>query len=213
MNFIYDIILNFTSNDIYYDFYEWKNDDNLVNFKKIPIFHVDSNFIDNFIYSEVVVDREFLKSIKGLTLVNKKLQNKYLHVCLLSNGFKTIGVRFNSKGKKIGISSMLIDEEYDCNQKALKIKKMKFAYKNNSIFNNKYILRDDYYKKKYLRKEIKKIYKNNNYSKLRYLYYDFFNELSDNYSFMYKKLINSLDNYTYKHNCLYNILKRDIKVK
>ena len=67
MNYIYDIILNFTSN--YFDFYEWKNEDILINFKKIPLFHVNSDVINDFIYYDIEVDKSFLNSIKGRSLV------------------------------------------------------------------------------------------------------------------------------------------------
>ena len=34
MEYIYDIVLNF--NDCYYEFYEWKSTDKIINIKRIP---------------------------------------------------------------------------------------------------------------------------------------------------------------------------------
>ena len=36
MEYVYDIVLNFM--DKYYDYYEWKKKDRIINIKKIPLF-------------------------------------------------------------------------------------------------------------------------------------------------------------------------------
>ena len=41
MDYIYDIVLNF--NDDYYEFYEWKQEDKIINIKKIPIYKIPTN--------------------------------------------------------------------------------------------------------------------------------------------------------------------------
>ncbi len=207
MNFVYDIILNFSCNNLYYDFYEWKSDDILINVKKIPILKVSSNTLNDFINYEIEVNKDFLNNVCGKSLVSKKEQNKYLYICLLSNSDKTIGVRFSRNGKMIGISSLIIDEEKDCNESILNNKLNNIKYKKNKKVGNKYILRDDFFKKEYLKKEIIEIYKHNSVNKLRYLYYEYFNKECDNSYDMYKELINSLNNYDDRHNYLYKLLK------
>ena len=53
MNYIYDIVLNF--NKLYYDFYEWKESDNLLNFRKIPLFKIDDKDYNAYNYNGVTI--------------------------------------------------------------------------------------------------------------------------------------------------------------
>ena len=43
MNYIYDIVLNF--NKELYEFFEWKDDDNLINIRKIPLIKINDDII------------------------------------------------------------------------------------------------------------------------------------------------------------------------
>ena len=210
MNYIYDIILNFSNGNLYYDFFEWKSDDNLINVKKIPIFYVSKNTINDFINSDINVSANFIKNIHGKSIMSKNDQNKYMFICLLSDKEKTIGVRFSSNGRKIGVSSMLIDEENDCNTSNSNNYIINYIKKKTN--NNFFISRDEYLKKKYLKKEIKKIYYDCNYNKLKYLYYEFYNEIIDDNDIMYKSLIDSLNDYSDKHNILYDLLVLNTKI-
>ena len=40
MNYIYDVVLNF--NKEFYEYFEWKKKDNIINIKKIPVFNVSN---------------------------------------------------------------------------------------------------------------------------------------------------------------------------
>ena len=62
MIYIYDVILNFTDN-YYYEFYEWNKNDNLLNFKKIPIIYVNNKVLDDFIKNMIRINKTFLKKI------------------------------------------------------------------------------------------------------------------------------------------------------
>ena len=55
--------------------------------------------------------------------------------------------------------------------------------------------------------KINDLYKNNDYEKLSYLYYEYFNKIENNKEEIYNNLIKSINNFNYKHNVLYNILK------
>ena len=61
MKYIYDIILNF--NESLYEFYEWKDDDNIEYIKKIPIVKVAESVFSDLKNNEFVVDDEFLNTI------------------------------------------------------------------------------------------------------------------------------------------------------
>ena len=63
MDYIYDIVLNFQNQ--YYDFFEWKNTDKVINIKKISVYLVNDEDYLNLKYNDVILDRENLtKQIK-----------------------------------------------------------------------------------------------------------------------------------------------------
>ena len=47
----------------------------------------------------------------------------------------------------------------------------------------------------------------NDYEKLSYLYYEYFNKIGNSKEEIYNNLIKSINNFNPKHNILYNILK------
>ena len=206
MNYLYDIILNFTDTNLYYDFYEWKQDDKLINIKKIPVFKVDKKIISEFINYNIKVDKSFLKKIEGKAILSKK--DKYDYICLLSNTEKTIGVCFDNNGKLLYISSMLIDEENDANTLSKKLTNNKITYKKNKKNKINYtMLREDYIKRLFIEKKIKNIYNNQNFNELKYLYFEIFNKIDNDYNSMYKDMINGLNSYVdEKYNSLYEVL-------
>ena len=46
MKYAYDVVLNF--NDEFYNFYEWDTDDTIAYVKKIPIYKVTNDIINDF---------------------------------------------------------------------------------------------------------------------------------------------------------------------
>ena len=96
MTYVYDIILNFTDN-YYYDFYEWNVKDNIINVKKIPLFRVDKNTLNDFINYKIKVNKSLLKQIDNKSIMNKKYKDKYIYIALLSSGEKSIGLCFEYK--------------------------------------------------------------------------------------------------------------------
>ena len=53
MDYIYDIVLNFQNN--YYDFYEWKSTDKVINIKKILVYKVNNQEYLNLKYNEIIL--------------------------------------------------------------------------------------------------------------------------------------------------------------
>lgn len=107
MNYIYDVVLNF--NKDYYNFFEWYKSDNIINIKKIPFFLVDNNTYTSMKYNIIIVDQDFVRSIKDKTSTYTKL--KVGPSCLITNGKEAMGLLFNDKGNLIKRSSLLLDEE------------------------------------------------------------------------------------------------------
>lgn len=191
MIYIYDIVLNYTNN-YYYDFYEWDVKDNLVNIKKIPLIKVDKLTIDDFINNKVKINKRFLNEIKDKSIFLKKDKNKYDYSVLLSDSIKGIGVCFDKNGNVKYISSMLLDEEDDANRRVLKEKEKKLDYIILGSYNNQ-ILRCDIDKKNKIIKEIKNDYVNKKIDKLKYIYYEIYNELSNDIDVIYNRITNEID--------------------
>ena len=203
MNYIYDIILNLT-NSYYYDFFEWEKNDNLVNIKKAPVIRVNIETLKDFINYKIKVDKKFLTLIENKSMTFKK-QNNYKYLVILSNIEKSIGIVFLENGTILYKSSMLLDEEVEANNIASK-KIYKINYQRLELNNNYLTLRCDLEKKKYMLNEIKKIYKNKEYERLKYIYYDIFDKVDDNVT-MYKKIIDYL-NETLFFDDIYECIKK-----
>ena len=65
MNYYYDVLLNFLDTNIY--FYEWDNLDNIEYYKRVPLIQVNSKTLKDFINNNIVVEKEFLDTIKILS--------------------------------------------------------------------------------------------------------------------------------------------------
>ena len=189
MNYIYDVVFNFTNN-YYYDFFEWDKKDNLVNIKKAPLIRVDSKTFLDFIDYKIKVDKSFLSLIENKSMSFKKNEN-YKYLVVLSNKEKCIALVFRENGLILYKSAMLLDEEEEANQ-LVSEEIFKIKYKKLEQYNNYFTLRGDIEKKKYMLKEVKKIYNNQEFDRLRYIYYDIFDTFSDNIT-MYKEILNYLN--------------------
>jgi len=92
MDYIYDIVLNFQSN--YYDFYEWRETDKIINIKKILVYKTnDENYL-NLKYNEIILDNQLLP--------------KQTKMFLVTNGVEVMGIMLDNQGKLIKRSSLLL---------------------------------------------------------------------------------------------------------
>lgn len=109
MSYIYDVLANF--NDCFYDFFDWNENDNIVHIKKLPILKVNIDFFNKVKSYDVLVDSVLLQKIYRRTDFFGINKSKYNYVCCLCDGREGIIVNFDSKGNVLGRSSLLIDEE------------------------------------------------------------------------------------------------------
>ena len=198
MNYVYDIILNF-SDSFFYDFYEWDVNDNIINLKKVPIIKVNKNTIYDFINYKIKIDKNFLSTINNKTIFLKKDKNKYNYICILSDGKKSIGICFYKNGFVLYKSAMLLDEEDEVNKMVVNQKEININYKKYEYNSNK-ILRCDIKRKKEIIKELNREYKNKEYDKLKYIYYEIYNKQSNDIESIYNTLINNINDYLNKIN-------------
>ena len=192
MIYIYDVLLNFTDN-YYYDFYEWMDNDNYINVKKVPVIRVNKKTIEDFVNYKIKVNSKFLKRINNKSIFLKKDKEKYNYTVILSCGIKSIGVSFNEKGLINYISSMLLDEEEDTNRIVINqneeiIKYKKYKNKRSNI------LRFNMAKKKEIIRELKEEFLNKEYDKLKYIYYEIYNKIDNDINYIYNKILSDIDN-------------------
>ena len=208
MIYIYDIILNF--NSVFYEFYEWDSKDNLTFIRKIPLVKVDTNFINDILTKKVVIDDQIVLEITNkCEITSCKKANKIKYACLFTDSLKVIGVILNDKKQIIKVSDLLLDEANDVINISKRTNIRSITYNILENKNNEFFLTKKEIKiKNYLQDEIQNIQNKKDFSKLSYLYFEYFNKIPDNNCDISKELLNSFkNNLTTKHIELYELLK------
>ena len=204
MDYYYDVLLNFQEK--YCMFYEWDKDDVIDYIKKIPLYHVDQKTLQHLICKIIQVSSSFLKEIENKT---KLKQNNYLkYTAIFSDGKNSIALEFNDDGLCINKSSLLLDDEVNISEFMYNISISKLDYKiiKEDVLNKE--TRQELKIKNILKIEINNMYNNQEYSKLKYIYLEWFNELLDNIDKMYENMINKLnDHLTMKEYNIYELIK------
>ena len=212
MNYMYDILLNFTSSKKVYEFFEWESTDVIINVKKIPIFKIAKETLWDLLNYRIKVDKSFLKKIENTSIVYKQNKKRFKHLAIFSDGSKAIGINLNDNGTVEYKSSMLLDEEEEATYIAEKLQLEKLEYqKLEKLKKEEFITRKEEEEKNFLLKEINLLYKNNDLEKLKYLYIEYFDKKEENIDNIYNKLITSLDSIDEKHEELYQLLKLTCK--
>jgi len=189
MDYIYDIILNFQNN--YYDFYEWKPKDKLINIKKILAFKISNEDYLNLKYNDVVIDNQTLP--------------KYTKMILVTNGEEVMGILLDQTGKVIKRSSLLFEEADEVLEeisilKSLKINYIKNNYKNHIISN-----RVEEEKIKFLEDFFSEVNQVKDEYLLKYIYYDIYSKEEPNTNIIYKQLKSLINT---NINKIYNSIKK-----
>jgi len=188
MNFIYDILVNF--NEDLYDFYEWNTDDNVTHIRKIPLFRISTANLKQIKDYNVIVDLDFLKKIenKAEKFTSRDVE-KISYAALFSDLNDVVALKFNEKGNNIGISKLLIDESEDvlevvsrCSESKVDFEILKKKNKND------FKTRTQTEQKKYLSNSLNRLEKNKDVEKLKYLYFECFNEKQNSIKIIVDKL-------------------------
>ena len=206
MNYAYDIIINL--NELYYDFYEWNDDDNIEHVRKIPIFSIDNKTLNEFKNNNILFDKTFLNKIKNKTEIFTEDDIEIIeYSALFISDSASLVLELDKSGEVIRRSSLLLDEEedtldsYDNNHFNISYKVLN---KLPIIYNTRYELGII----SYIKKELNYLYKNNDIDKLNFLYSEWFGKENNDLNNLYKKLKSILNkNITSKHIEFYNLLK------
>lgn len=216
MIYIYDILLNFCDCDMIYDFYEWNQNDNIENIKKIKLVHVERKLLDKLLYYNGIIDPNFLIKIYRTCEVYTSKRLKIIDYCsLFSDGDRVIAIEFDREGRPIYKSKLLIDEEEEIAILASNLEETNCEYQNlEKILDNRFFTRNEILVRKYLIKEIEECYENKNYNKLKFLYQEYFDNEEVSNSNMKQDLLNSMNlTIDEKHKNLYQLLKTTNKKK
>ena len=189
MDYIYDIVLNFQSD--YYDFFEWKSTDKVINIKKILVYIVNNEDYLNLKYNEVVLD--------------KKLLPKQIKMFLVTNGVEVMGLLLDNDGKIIKRSSLLFDEADEVLDEKETFKALPLKYKKNIQKKHLSYSRLVTEKTKYVEKYFSKIDKIKDEYLLKYIYYDIYNKEEYNVNKIYKELTEMINS---NINKIYDSIKK-----
>lgn len=172
MNYIYDVLLNFDS--MIFDHYEWNLNDNIYHIKKIPLFKVEEDVMEDAINYNLRFKQDFLSKIKNKTEIYLNRMIKPIeYAFVICNGDKVLALKLDSKGKTNRYSKMLISEELDTIENEDIIPYYVMDYEKEGKKNSLELkTKDEIKKTEYLKTKIK----NSSKEQLEYLYYELYNE-------------------------------------
>ena len=206
MNYAFDVCLNF--NKELYNFYEWNEEDNIIYFLKIPVFKIEEELINDFIKNDVRVDNIFLRKIYNKNQVYFK-KNDLHYSCILVTSNYAIGLNFNEKGFIIGKSYLSLEEETEVIEFAKFIKysiiNYKIIRKNND--KERYLTRKEKTDLKNIVQYLNDLQRDKKIDELKYLYYEIFDTIEDDYKKIKLKLENTLSSNEEKREKFLEIIK------
>lgn len=208
MNYIYDVVLNLNKNNIY-EFYEWKDEDNPEFILKIPMYKVDKDTFLNIKYDDIIINKKFLDVIEDKTETYSPNSISIIrYACIFVCDENVIAVEFDSDGNNYMKSNLSIEEQQEIidASKSIKYSIIEYKIKKQSKGDKKYVTRKEEEIEKNLILKLNNMKKNNEISKLKYIFYEIYNEKLDDVDKIYNKLINVALAYNQKTMKLLEIL-------
>ncbi len=196
MNYIYDITLNFNKNNLY-EFYEWRDEDVPEFILKIPVFKVDEETLYDLKFNNVIISKEHLISIFDKTEVyTPNSINLIRYGCLFASDNSVVAIEFDSDGNSYMKSNLSIEEESETIECVRLMKYSIIDYKVKSKNSNKhrFLTRKELSDEEYATRKINDMYKNNEFTKLKYIFFELYNEKMDDIEKIYNKIINIIKN-------------------
>lgn len=190
MNYIYDIILNFNKN--LYDFYEWTEEDCPEFILKIPVFKVDDNTFIDMAKNDIRVSNAFLSKIINQTEVYSPNSLKIIkYACVFTTLQSAIGIEFDENGNNKMKSNLSPEEEDETLELTQLLKYSIIDYKliEKSVKYNEFYTRKEKKLCNFLENNINEIYKNKEFEKLKYIFYEIFGTKDNDINKIYFKLL------------------------
>lgn len=208
MTYVYDITLNF--NNELYEFFEWQKDDLISHIKRIHLIKVESSDYNEILDYNVSFTNDFLLLIfnKCELYTNRNVET-ISYAFLLTDGYRVMALSLDSTGKVIKYSSLLLDDEEDIlnlsnRLSIIKLDYAKISKKDEIDFKTRLEKRIV----KYLKKDLKLAFEKKEVSKLKYLYYEYFNKELEDIDKIYYDLLKEMDGEVTKNIYkLYDVIK------
>ena len=205
MYYYYDILLNFGSEELY-DFYEWESSDALEYVKKIPLFRVSTDTLfDNLTY-HITYDEEVLLQIQDKTVL-KNDESPKENLMLISDNKNALALELDDAGNVISRSKLLLNDEENLLEMLYTLKESPLSYKKGKKYKERRELRQIAKVKQLISCEIDTLYTTKNFSKLKYLYYEWFNKSSEDIMEMIAEMKEHLQNYNEDVQKIYDFIK------
>lgn len=189
MNYYYDVLLNFLDTNIY--FYEWDSLDNIEYYKRVPLIQVNSKTLKDFINNNIVVEKEFLDTIKDKA---KKRDNYSSYIAIFADKNGSIALEFDENGNSIARSFLGLEDDLNICDILYTIDNLKVNYKINTSIDYNDNLRIEDKIKLIIKTEVKSLYKKQDFTKLKYLFMEWFNKIPVDNEVMYQSMIEKLNN-------------------
>lgn len=209
MIYIYDILLNF--NKTIYEYYEWMKEDKIIHIKRIKLFKITPEQLQDLFKYNIKLDKDILNLIFNKTEIYRYSPIEY--AALFTDGYRALAITFDKLGKSKERSRLVLDEEEEILEISRKVDVYKINYKKNNFIKEEILTRKERGIKKNLLDYINRLYKNKNTSTLKYLYLAYFEKSEEDIDKIYKDLITSLDKITEKHKILLTTLDLSNKNK
>lgn len=209
MNYMYDVTLNLSKNNLY-EFYEWREEDDPEFILKIPVFRIDKETFIDLKYNNIIISKDFLLKIFDKTEVyTPNSINLIRYAALFSCDESVVGIEFDSDGNNYMKSNISVEEEteiIECS-KLLKFTIIDYKVKSKNNIKEKLSTRKELEEKNFALKKLNDIYQNNEEIKLKYIFYELYNEKLEDIEKIHIKLINIIKNNDEKASKLNEILK------
>lgn len=206
MNYIYDLVLNFTDSDNLLEFYEWKKRDSLTTIQKMPIFKITRYQMDDILNNRIKISEEIYNSVKNKTIVADGDNLKYSF--LVTDLNRVVALDFSSDRVLKRSSCLLLDEEEDVIDECADYEVDDFNYEIICSYKKQlFLTREEKNIREKLLLELKSLYENKDYDEINYLYEELYTEkmsIRRKYLFLVDEITN---NYDSKYNKLYDIIK------
>ncbi len=205
MNYIYDLMLNFSDYNNCFEFYEWVKSDNIINIQKMPIIRINRLQMNDVLNNRIKITTELLNKIKNKTLAENGELLRYAF--LVTDLSKVLALEFNENGEIIKSSSLLLDEEEAVVHECLEYSEESIEYVVISHYKKyDFLTRQERKIRDNLLLELKTLYNNKAYDEIRYLYEELYNDnvsVHDEYNFLMNDIKN---NFNSKYHKLYDII-------
>ncbi len=205
MNYVYDILCNFSEVGEFIDSFEWDKKDSVLLVEKIPIYQVSSKEMFDLIHNTIKLSKTILLEIENHTHTDFGVVP---YACLVTDSFRVIALQFSSDGVLIKRSSLLYDEESAIMEEINQFILIAFSFEIiKKEYELSFLTRKEKNMQKYLLIELEKVYELGLYDELDYLYHEVFDDYQTNENMFLILFSHVKENFSRCYYGLYNIVR------